>query len=202
MELEQSTEIQKITTQSGDIVGRATGLIVADDQGVETASLILKDISDTKKSIEDRRTFFVKPLNDQVKKINDLFKSIAAPLLVADERLRFKIKDYRAEQAAILAKEQERLNKLAAKQQVKADIKAEEHGVEPVTVVAKQVAPQASMIGNMVSKKVWKFKVIDAAIVPRDYLIVDETLIRKAVQSGLRDIQGVEIYQEEAIAIR
>ena len=43
--------------------------------------------------------------------------------------------------------------------------------------------------------KSWKFEIVDADIVPRQYLIVDEKKIREAVDMGLRNIQGVNIYE-------
>lgn len=202
MELtEQSTEIQEITTQTGDIMATAKGIVVTDDPQMAAASNVLKTISDAKKQIEGKRKFFVEPLNEQVKKINALFKSIVAPLDVADEMIRGKILDYRKKQAAELAKEQERLNKEAIKEQKKVDAKAERMGVESTTVVPKTVAPAASMVGAATVKKVWKFKVTDPAIVPRDYLMVDETKIRNAVREGVRAIQGVEIYQDDQLSI-
>ena len=198
---EQSVEIQEVTQQTGDIMAKAEGVIVVDDAGVESASVILKTIADTKKSIEERRTFFVKPLNDQVKNINDLFKSIVAPLAVADSMIRGKILVYRQKQQDALRKEQERLDAEARKAQKKADVKAERNGVESVTIVAPVVAPPPTTIGNATVKKVWKFRVVDTAIVPRDYMIVDETKIRAAVRDGLRSIQGVEIFQEDQLSI-
>ena len=197
----QSQEIQEVTQQTGDIMEKAKGVVVVDDAGVESASIILKTISDAKKSIEDRRTFFVKPLNDQVKKINDLFKTIATPLSVADSLIRGKILTYRTKQQEALRKEQERLDAQARKEQKKADAKAERMGVESVTITAPVVAPPPTTIGNATVKKVWKFKVVDPTIVPRDYMAVDETKIRAAVRDGIRSIQGVEIFQEDQLSI-
>jgi hypothetical protein len=51
-------------------------------------------------------------------------------------------------------------------------------------------------------RKVWKFDVLDDELVPRDYLVVDESLIRKAMAAGVREIPGVRIYQDEQVTIR
>jgi hypothetical protein len=50
--------------------------------------------------------------------------------------------------------------------------------------------------------KVWKFKITDTSQVPKEYLIVDETAIRRAVGAGVREIAGVEIFQEDQLRIR
>jgi hypothetical protein len=50
--------------------------------------------------------------------------------------------------------------------------------------------------------KVWKFEITDAVAVPREYLSVDEVLVREAIRSGVREIAGVRIYQEEQLRVR
>lgn len=247
----QDQEIEVVKAEALATVASATSIVVASDSDLAHAASVLKDVAGMKKSLEDRRTFFVKPLNDQVKKINALFQELAVPLVDADFSIRKKVADYRNAQAEaarneqerlneiarqeqarlaeiarveqarlneIARKEQERLDKIAAKEQAKADKAAEKKGTEaPVivapTVVAAVVAPvpvvvapviaaPPKTVGNMVGRKVWKFKVTDPAIVPRSYLYVDEQMLRAAVRDGVREIPGVSIYQEEEITIR
>lgn len=50
--------------------------------------------------------------------------------------------------------------------------------------------------------KTWAFEITDAAQVPRQYMEINESLIRKAVQAGTRDIPGVKIFQKESLSIR
>jgi hypothetical protein len=50
--------------------------------------------------------------------------------------------------------------------------------------------------------KRWVFDVQDAAMIPREYLQVDEKKIREAVAAGTRNIPGVRIYQDESITLR
>lgn len=66
------------------------------------------------------------------------------------------------------------------------------------------VAPSPSLAPSKLNgaAKAWKFKVTDPALVPREFLVVDETLIRKAVGAGSRSIPGVEIFQEDQLRIR
>lgn len=50
--------------------------------------------------------------------------------------------------------------------------------------------------------KRWDFDIIDKDLIPREYLIVDETAIRKALAAGIRQIPGAHIYQKESLSIR
>ncbi len=51
-------------------------------------------------------------------------------------------------------------------------------------------------------RKVWTFIVESPSVVPAEFLIVDESLIRKAVLGGAREIPGVRIFEEERMAAR
>lgn len=198
----QTTEIQKIETETSPIIKQAMDMKIADDAGVGSASVVLKNISEMKKGIEERRKFFVAPLNDQVKKINELFKDIVFPLEEADKMIRGKVSTYRSEQAEIARKEQERLNREAAERQKALDAEAKALNVEPVKVAAPVVAPPPKSIGNVQTRKVWKFEITNRSVVPAEYLVVDEVKVRQAVMSGAREIPGVRIYEEETIVVR
>lgn len=201
-DIEHSQEIQEVQAKTGSVVETAKLIVIENDADLSNASVVLKTIADTKKNIEERRIFFVKPLNDQVKRVNDLFKTLGAPLLEADSLIRGKVSTYRITQTEIARKEQERLNILAAQQQVRLDVKAEKQGVEAPKIVAPIVAPPPRKVGNVATRKVWKFTVTAADKVPTEYLIVDETKIRQAVNAGVREIPGVSIFEKETVVVR
>lgn len=50
------------------------------------------------------------------------------------------------------------------------------------------------------TSRVWRFEVVDAAHVPRQFLAVDEKSIRAAVAQGAREIPGVRIFETEQLA--
>lgn len=68
------------------------------------------------------------------------------------------------------------------------------------------VAPTATAVsipspvkGTM---KRWTFQITNNNSIPREYLIVDETAIRKAIAAGVREIPGVNIFQTTSLSIR
>ena len=65
-----------------------------------------------------------------------------------------------------------------------------------------QQATVKGAIGGYTARMVWKFTVTDPTLVPRAYLVVDESRIRTSVNAGVRDIPGVDIYSEELISGR
>jgi hypothetical protein len=67
----------------------------------------------------------------------------------------------------------------------------------PVPVVAK-----ASKVEGVQTRMVWKATVTREALVPREYLVVDQKAINQAVRNGVRDIPGVVIQQVPQVAVR
>lgn len=73
----------------------ANEIVVKDEETCVEASNWLVRIAEVKKEIESRRKFFVKPLQDHVKRINALFKEYTSRLEKLDKVLRKKITDYK-----------------------------------------------------------------------------------------------------------
>lgn len=89
-----------------------------------------------------------------------------------------------------------------------ADEVAEEaaNAVPPVVPVLDLAPVQETttrgVFGTSQVREVWDFEVVSHLEVPREYLTVDETAIRRAVAKGVREIAGVRIYQRAQIARR
>ncbi len=222
---ENDSKIVAVKEQSVKIVEQAQTLVVTNDAQAVVATEVLGTLKGMSKQVEETRQFFVGGLNEQVRKFNASFKKLSEPLAEADKIVRNKILAYRqeqerkrqAEQARIdkeAREEQERLDKQAAEEQAKLDKKAEKEGTAPwdipqvevqtVTPITIAKAPTVinSMAGMASVKKVWKFYIKDESLIPRKYLMVNETLIRDQIRLGVREIAGVEIKQEESLAIR
>lgn len=95
--------------------------------------------------------------------------------------------------AARRAEEQARLRERVA---------AESQPVTQEVVREEQSSTIKTASGAAISRKTWKFDVMDTEQIPRRFLKVDETAIRQAVRDGERQIPGVRIYESEELAIR
>jgi hypothetical protein len=56
--------------------------------------------------------------------------------------------------------------------------------------------------GSVTTYNIWAFMVVEPALVPREYLKVDETAVRAAVRRGAREIPGVEIFETTGVRVR
>lgn len=68
--------------------------------------------------------------------------------------------------------------------------------VETVTVSAPTFAPVKG------ATKRWTYEITDIALIPREFLMVDEKKLREAITAGTREILGIRIYQAEGLTIR
>lgn len=118
----------------------------------------------------------------------------------AAEREAAKAKSEKARKEA-----EERAAKAEA-EQMKAARMAEERRIEAasVQVVAPIVAPTVSKVAGVSTRKDWKARVVNPDLIPRDYLMVDESKLNKvaAATKGSLSIPGVQMYAVDVMASR
>jgi len=56
-------------------------------------------------------------------------------------------------------------------------------------------------IGNTQTRKVWTFRVIDQKKVPDMFKVINSVSVNIAIRDGVRQIPGIDIYQEEQLSI-
>jgi hypothetical protein len=81
---------------------------------------------------------------------------------------------------------------------------AEEATQREIASKSAPAAPvvEATKLAGTSGTKRWKATVVDPALVPRKYLIVDERLINADMKAGVREIPGVRIEQIDGLAVR
>ncbi|NCD40580.1 MAG: hypothetical protein EOL88_00660 [Bacteroidia bacterium] len=55
--------------------------------------------------------------------------------------------------------------------------------------------------GSLKMRKQWNFKVVEPQQVPKKYLVIDEKLIRADIRAGVRNIKGIDIFEEEIVGV-
>ena len=199
---EANVTIESFQEQVDKLLVYSQARVVICDDDAKGATDDLSMMVSLKKNIEERRKEYVGPLNDKVKVINNLFKTITEPLDQADQITRKKVLDYRAEQDR-QRREAEAIN------QAKQDLARREMELKgEITVDTKPVeVPQApakvvrGALGSAGTAKVWKWQVEDFAKIPDQFKTTDDKKILKAVQGG-QSIQGIKAWQEETLRVK
>ncbi len=109
-----------------------------------------------------------------------------------------------AEADALAKKERERLEREAAK--LKTPELKERRLATAAAVVAPivQLAPVSFSTPDASTRKIWRHRIVNAALVPREFLIVNETALAAFAKStkGQTAVAGVEFFEESSLAIR
>jgi len=95
--------ITSIKKEQSLILQKSKDIAVKDDKQMTRASEFLSVVKEKIKSIENNRIFFVKPLNEQVRKINGEFKKILEPFQETERKIKGAIGSYVDEQNRIVA---------------------------------------------------------------------------------------------------
>ncbi len=200
-----TTEIMTVKTstlmaQSAAITEKANHLTVTDLITQADAVSFLGQVAKALKTVNERRRFFVDPLNAQVKAVNALFAEFTGPLEDADKLVRGKVLAYQQqEQARAEAEKQAAL--AAAGEAPVPKVDGQIVNVDTGEIVQAAATTVRSFEGQATFKGRWTFEVVDAALVPDTFKMVNEKAIGAAVRSGVREIPGIRIYSVQDIAV-
>ena len=191
------------------LVARATRFQVTDPASLQKSSGILSDIATAKKRANDLRFSLTKPLDESKKRIMALFSPFIDQFEKATKIIKDKVRDYYFEQEE-KARQAEKERLLAEAKREEEIQKAQEEDREPVVeeipVIPEVKVPEKTVKGvaggSMTVKKIWKFTIVDPKLIPEEYWIIDEGLIREAVRNGAREISGVKIYEDKVVSVR
>lgn len=174
----------------------------------------LKTVKGLLKKIEDARTRITKPINESLREVNNQARQQSQPLLDAELAIKRSMGAYTSELERLRREEQRRADEAARREQEKLQAqaakavasgkmeKAEHLEHRAASVVAPVIQREAPKVSGITTREFWKFEVTDPSVVPREYMSVDETKIRKVVQAlkGDARIAGVRVYPDTQIA--
>lgn len=189
-----------------DMLRELERLHVTDDAAQKRAVEVGARAKRLGKEIDTRKDDFLRPANELVKGIRNFVKPFTDKLDRIEVTAKQKVKDY------LTIKEVERRKaELALKQaqeevQKKIDAEAAAAGVEsvkiPTAVVKEEPVVTRTEFGSAHLRKSKDFKIVNPALVPREYLIVDERAIRDAIKRGVEEIPGVLIFEDTDVILR
>ena len=184
-------ELQVLEKQVSPLVSQADGYKIDSVEAVDEASIFLKKVRDTERSIEAKRLEFTQPLNQSLRAINATFKKLKEPLFQARMLLTGKIVEWKTAERERLEKEEARRRKIQEAHEKKG------HEVKAPIVLDRP----DNKIGNTQTRKVWTFEVIDFSKVSDQFKAIDRSAVMTAIRLGVREEKGLKIFQEEKLSI-
>jgi hypothetical protein len=198
-----------------------TGYCVPKIEDAEFKEVVLtwtKDIKLITKELDVMQAEFLKPLKSMQDAIKAKFKPVLEALEKAEKLNKQRVIDYTQEQQRLAEaqrqRQQEEENRIAEEKRKKLLEEAEAAAlfgskVEAAIIEEKAAAVQPAKIGVVVPKpegmrKIWKFRITDPSKLQRIWLKPDEVKIGQFVREnkGQVEIEGVEIYSEDSLAVR
>ena len=195
-------EVMNFYTEAQKLLEYANTRVIASAEDTKSATNDLSLIAKLKKSMEAKRKDYLFPFQEHVKEVNEAYKILMLPVEQADKVTREKMSVYMREQARKQA-EQEEINRLrmeAARKEAalnNGEIKEPVNLVE-VIEISKKVNTDIGSLGTM---KIKKWEVVNIKEVPVEYLRVDEVAIGKLVRAGIKNINGIRIWEEEVLKV-
>ncbi len=186
----------------------------------EESGLELGKVKARIKELDAERMEMTRPLDESKKKIMEKYRPFLDALDKAKSLYENEIRRYSAEQERIRREEQRRVDEAARKEQqrlqalaqAKADKAAAQGKAEKAQEIMENVrhVPVAIVqtivpkVAGMSMREVWKFRITDPKLIPREYLLVNETMLGKLATAtrGAVPVPGVEFYTESQIANR
>lgn len=142
------------------------------------------------KILDDKEKEITAPLHAALKAARDLFRAPKEQYSRVEAVLKKALALHAEEEAA----RNRQIMELAAQAHKQGDLRTQVEALSLATDM-KHAAPQIS------TRQVRKFRIVDAAAVPREYLMIDETAIKEAMRAW-RTVPGVEYYFETQVAAR
>jgi hypothetical protein len=196
----------------------ASAITVDGPESKQAAAELLIPLEKGLKALDAARKGIVDGPNQFVKRVNAFANGIKERISEVTKGLRKKILDYAAFEnlEAQRRAERERLAQLELQGKIQTEVdrvNAENRAMDPdapaliVPGLADPAPAEApgrvhTEAGTLSTAKRMDFRVIDPALVPREFLTVNEVAIRAAIRLGRTNIPGVEVFEDLTIRIR
>lgn len=201
---------------------KVSKLVVTNAEDLPKVTDILSGIKTEFKKLETERKKIVQPLNNKVDEVNSTIKMFTSEYKLIEEACKNILVDFKKREDEKLLIEQKKLDAQMLKDQAKVETQHEKkmeslsiQGVDtsfiPVPVVnaddykATGIGTQVKgNVGSASFKKVWDFQITDENLIPREYLMVDESKIRKAVKEQKENckIAGVRVFEDYNVSAK
>lgn len=200
---------------------QAEQIKILDNPTLAKANDFLLGIKHLEKQIKDTFEPLIKKAHEAHRALLEQEKKYTQPLIQAEGIIKGEIRAYLLEQERIRQQEEERIRR--EKEEADRQRREEEDKIlvealelqragklaeadraicqEPKTSEVTEKAPEKIRLPGTAMRKILKWRVTDAALIPREYLAVNESKINEFVRvmHEKTEIPGIEVYFEDLI---
>jgi len=189
-----SVELTPLKAQVSKLENRAQEIQINNEEDYRSTADLIAKLKETGSRIKNIKESITKPLNEALRNTRELFAPIESQFTNAESIVKTKILEYKRKIDAEVAKQEAKIAKGVESGRLK--IETAEKKLDQIERVENTTKGK---IGEVQIRKIKKVRIIDINLLPREYLIPNDTLIRKDALGG-KKIEGVEIYEEDVVA--
>lgn len=211
----ESPEIKGVVSEARDLVTLADAYCIDTNDQYELAASDLGRIKTAQKKVEAMRKKITVPMDEAKQAVMDFFRGPAASLDHAERVLKEAMGSFQYAQRRLAREAQEKADAAAEAERKRLERQAEkaaEGGKEAraqtlsdraAAVVAPVVQIAVPKVAGISAREIWKFYVTDPALIPREFLMVDEKKIGRVVRTMKSDtkIPGIRIFANSITAV-
>ena len=201
-------EMQELVEYAAEQTALAVDVTIEDEESDAIGKNLLVNLRKARKAGEELQSFFTTPLEASKKTVIATFKAIGAEAKEQEQRLAKESGDLymktlnEAREAA--AEAQRKVDDAAAKARKLGQApKRHEILAEPTQPLPeKTVVTENGSVGMGSEFRPLFERGVNLELVPRQYLVLSESLVRAAVKGGVRVIPGIVIEECAKLAVR
>lgn len=185
----QEKDVTPEINRLGTILAKIDELDLKDESGEQFIANTLLEVKKIEKAAKEELDSIVDPLKETIKIIQGKYKPLLDKATIIKDAIKDKVARFRADQAAAIAK------------QAASDAARVEKGTmkqETAERRASVVVAPANSIAGVHKARIQKLKIIDPMLIPREYLVVNETAVRNALKANIA-VPGAELVYEEVM---
>lgn len=220
MENKETSKETGLQIRANDALEYVREMEVKNNEDLQAANKVLVRIGQVRKEIiaywDDPITTAHAAHKALLKKKREMLEALEK----ADKILKPRVRDYmeaeriKREEAERLAAEKEAEDKRKADEAMAEAAKLEEEGKTEEALEAldkateieetreKVAIPEALKTEGVHTRRNWTYRVINEALIPRDCLSEDSKKINAKIKAGIREIPGLQIYQDVSVSTR
>lgn len=207
-------ETEMVSQKALTVPEQARAVKVVDAETYAQAGEILITIKGLRKEIGSAFDPIIKKAHEAHKEAKAQKDKAEAPLIEAENIIKPALAAYDRQQERIRREEEERQREIARKaeedRRIREAEQAEKEGrnqeaqaiiEEPVYVPPVVIEKTTPKVQGISMQKIWKFRIVNPALIPREYMVPDQVKIGGVVRAtkGSVQIPGVEIYSEDIV---
>ncbi len=189
----QSKELIPLQKKISTLASEASSLIIASPKDMQEATTILSNINKYADSVKEQKETLTKPINLSLKNIRSMFKPLEESYESAIAIIRQKMTQYKMAEDERVRIEEEKITARIKEGKGNLSISKAVEKIDQIERPEKETSTDAGLVQFVATKK---FEIIDKSKIPLDYLIPDETAIRKAMKEGI-ELPGIRYYIEQ-----